>query len=56
MADHAHDVRLIAVIIQGILHRLAIQGERLVLDAPGLIPHIERPIQRPRFNPSCSRE
>src|SRR5438093_9598540 len=51
MPDHAHNVRLIAVLIQGVLHRLAIQGERLVLLAPGLIPQIQCPIQRSRFNP-----
>ena len=51
MPDHAHDVGLMLRLVEGILHRLAIHRQRLVLGAPGLIPRIERPIQRPRFDP-----
>ena len=59
MPDDAHDnvlstlapVGLKPLLVEGILHRLAIHGQRLVLGVPGLIPRIERLIQRPRFNP-----
>ena len=51
MPDHAHDVGLTPVRVEGVLHRLAIHGQRIVRGAPGPIPRIERPVQRPRFNP-----
>src|SRR2546426_7160135 len=51
MPDHAHDVGLMSGLVEGILHRLAIHGQRFVLGAPSLIPCIERQIQRPWLNP-----
>ena len=50
MPHHAHDVRLMPGRIEGVLHGLAIERQRIVLRPPGPIPVIERPIQRPRFN------
>src|SRR6266581_1676626 len=49
--NHTHNVGLMPVIVEGILHRLPIHRQRVVLGAPGLIPCIERQVQRPRFNP-----
>src|SRR3990172_10570847 len=37
-------------LVGGILHGLAIDRQGIVLQPPGLIPGIECPIQRPRFN------
>ena len=50
MADHAHDVRLIAGRVNRVLHGFAIHRQRLVVLAPGLGPGIERPIQRVGLN------
>lgn len=41
MTDCAHDVRLIAVIIDGVAHGLSINGQSFVLLAIGLIPALE---------------
>ena len=50
MSHHAHDVRLLAGRVEGILHRLAIERQGLVVHPPGLIPGLERPIQGPGVN------
>ena len=51
MPDDTHDMRLIPLLVEGILHRLAIHRQRFVLRAPDLIPSIERTVQHRRFNP-----
>ena len=50
MSYHAHDVGLLPGLVEGIFHGLAIHRQCIVLRSPGLIPGIERPVQRPRFN------
>lgn len=45
MPDHAHDVCLMSCLVESILHRFAIERQRLVLLPPGLIPGIECAIQ-----------
>ena len=51
MADHTHDVRLPARVVDRVLHGFTIHRQRFVVLAPRLVPGIERPIQRVRFNP-----
>lgn len=43
MTDCAHDVPLIAVIIDGLAHGLSINGQSFILLAIGLIPALEGP-------------
>ena len=50
MSHHAHDVRLMPGLVDGIFHRLAGERQRMVLLSPRRVPGIERPIQRVRFN------
>ena len=50
MPNGAHNVGLIPLLVEGILHCLAVYRQRLVVCSPGLIPCIEPPIQHPRLN------
>ena len=45
MPHDAHDVALLPSLVAGILHRLAIHRQGIVVDTPGLIPGIEGLIQ-----------
>ena len=45
MPHDAHDVALLPGLVAGILHRLAIHRQGIVVDTPGLIPGIEGLIQ-----------
>ena len=38
MTDYAHDVSLIALIVDGVAHGFSINGQRFVLLSTGLIP------------------
>jgi len=38
MAHHAHDVGLISLIIEGIAHGLAVDGQAFVCSAVGVVP------------------
>ena len=50
MSDNTEDMGLPPVIIDGVLHRLAVERQCLVGDAPGLAPMGELPIQRVRLD------
>ena len=51
MADHTHDVRLLALLVNRVLHGFTIHRQSRVVLAPRLFPGIERSIQRIRVNP-----
>ena len=42
MADHAHDMGLMAVVIQGVAHGFTVDGQRGVVLAIGLIPALQQ--------------
>ena len=46
MPDHAHDVRAMSGLVEGMLHGLAIHRQGLVVHPPRGVPGLERPIQR----------
>ena len=41
MTDHAHDVRLMTVIVNGIAHRFPINGQALIMLTIGLVPSLD---------------
>ena len=45
MADCAHDVRLMAVIIDSIAHGFSVNGQRFVVLSIGLVPALEGTVQ-----------
>lgn len=45
MADHAHDMSLMTVLIKGIAHGFTVDGQSRVLLAIGLVPALESSIQ-----------
>jgi len=45
MTDDTHDVGLTALIIEGIAHRLAIDGETLIFAGVGLVPALQGAVQ-----------
>ena len=50
VADDAEDVRLPAVFIQGVAHRLAVDGQTLILAGIGFIPALQCAIQLNRVD------
>jgi len=50
MADHAYDMWLLALRVEGAANGLAVNGETGVLDAINLIPFLERLIQLRRIS------
>src|SRR5438445_13072037 len=50
MSNRAHDVCLIPVLIQSVLHCLSVQCVCLIVLHPGLISQLERQIQRSSFH------
>ena len=45
MPDDTHDMRLLAVVVNGVAQRLAIDGERLVVPAVLLVPALQRAVE-----------
>jgi hypothetical protein len=45
VTDHAHDVGLLAVLIQGIAHRLAIDGQTFIFPRVAFVPASEGTVQ-----------
>ena len=45
MTDDAHHMSLIALIINGVAHRLAVYGETLIFSSVNLIPALQRLVQ-----------
>lgn len=41
MADSAHDMNLMAVIVDGVAHGFSINGQTFVMDTIGLIPSLQ---------------
>lgn len=50
MPDGAHDVRLLSLFVDGIAHRLAIDGEAMVFLAEGRIPILQRAVEQGRID------
>ena len=50
MTDHAHDVGLMTLLINGIAHGLAVYGQTLILLAIGLVPALKGAVQMHRVN------
>ena len=45
MTDHAHDRGLISLIIEGVAHGLAVDGQAFVLPTKSLVPTLQRPVE-----------
>lgn len=50
MTHETHDMILVSVIIDGVLHGFAVHGQRRVLGSPGLVPDRQRLIEGPGFD------
>ena len=50
MTDHAHDMRLMAVIVNGISHGFSVHGETVILRAIGLVPALEGTVKTDGIN------
>ena len=51
MTDHAHDVGLISLFINGIAHGLAVYGQALILLAIGVVPALKGTVQMQGVDP-----
>ena len=51
MTDHAHNVGLVAFLINGIAHGLAVHGQGFILLAIGLVPALKGAVQVHRVDP-----
>ena len=45
MSDDTHDMRLFAVVVDGVAQRLAVDGERLVIPTVLLVPVLQRAVE-----------
>ena len=45
MPDDTHDMRLLALFVDGVAQRLAVDGERLVVPAVLLVPALQRAVE-----------
>ena len=50
MANHAHDVGLMPLFIQGIAHGLAVYGQTLIVLTVGVVPLLKGAVQMHRVN------
>ena len=50
MADETHDMVLVSIVINGVLHGFAVHGQRRVLGSPSLVPGRQRLIKGPGFD------
>ena len=52
MADHAQDMSLMTLSIEGIAHRFTVDGQRGVVLAPGLTPALQSTVETNRIDPN----
>ncbi len=50
VADDAHDVGLMAALVDGVAHGLAIDGQAFVFPAVGFVPPLQSPVELGRVD------